>query len=91
MFAVGQSLHRSVCRTRMPASSPGLNDSNWTFCHWISAAYEVLSAAARDEPWNQSALDRVFEAYSGERTVSGLRSRISTASASFTGLSGYRS
>jgi hypothetical protein len=63
MFAVGQSLHRSVCRTRMPASSPGLNDWTWTFCHWISAAYEVPSAAARDEPWDQSALDRVFEAY----------------------------
>jgi len=30
---------------------------------WISEAYEALSAAARDEPWDQSALDRVFEAY----------------------------
>jgi hypothetical protein len=30
---------------------------------WISAVYEVLSAAAGDEPWDQSALDRVFEAY----------------------------
>jgi hypothetical protein len=31
--------------------------------NWISAVYEGLSAAARDEPWDQSALDRVFEAY----------------------------
>jgi hypothetical protein len=30
---------------------------------WISAVYEALRAAARDEPWDQSALDRVFEAY----------------------------
>ncbi|MEB4212192.1 sulfotransferase family protein [Mycobacterium sp. 94-17] len=30
---------------------------------WNSVAYEALSAAARDEPWDQAALDRVFEAY----------------------------
>jgi hypothetical protein len=30
---------------------------------WISTVYEALCAAARDEPWDQSALDRVFEAY----------------------------
>ncbi len=30
---------------------------------WMSAVYEALGAAARDEPWDQSALDRVFEAY----------------------------
>ncbi len=30
---------------------------------WISAVYEALRAAARDEPWDRSALDRVFEAY----------------------------
>jgi hypothetical protein len=30
---------------------------------WISAVYEELRAAARDEPWDGSALDRVFEAY----------------------------
>ncbi|MGA9494055.1 MAG: sulfotransferase family protein, partial [Mycobacterium sp.] len=30
---------------------------------WISAVYEALHAAARDEPWDESALDRVFEAY----------------------------
>jgi hypothetical protein len=30
---------------------------------WNSAVYETLHAAARDEPWDQSALDRVFDAY----------------------------
>jgi hypothetical protein len=30
---------------------------------WVSAAYEALGAAARDEPWDQSALDRVYESY----------------------------
>src|SRR3954471_19840696 len=30
---------------------------------WFSAVYETLRAAARDEPWDGSALDRVFEAY----------------------------
>jgi len=30
---------------------------------WMSVAYETLRAAARDEPWDGSALDRVFEAY----------------------------
>jgi hypothetical protein len=30
---------------------------------WMSAVYEALGAAARDEPWDASALDRVFEAY----------------------------
>ncbi|WP_082973725.1 sulfotransferase family protein [Mycobacterium sp. E2327] len=30
---------------------------------WISATYEALSAAARDDPLDQSALDRVFETY----------------------------
>ena len=30
---------------------------------WISAVYEALHAAARDQPWDESALDRVFEAY----------------------------
>ena len=40
---------------------------------WISVVYETLRAVARDEPWDQSALDRVFEAYRasehGFRTV----------------------
>jgi hypothetical protein len=30
---------------------------------WMSAVYEAMRAAARDEPWDGSALDRVFEAY----------------------------
>ena len=30
---------------------------------WMSVVYETLGAAARDEPWDGSALDRVFEAY----------------------------
>ncbi|MGV0715198.1 sulfotransferase family protein [Mycolicibacterium sp. XJ662] len=30
---------------------------------WISATYELLRAAARDEPWDQSSLDRIFDAY----------------------------
>jgi hypothetical protein len=30
---------------------------------WMSAVYEALHAAARDEPWDGSVLDRVFEAY----------------------------
>ncbi|MDT5217205.1 MAG: hypothetical protein QOK18_5444 [Mycobacterium sp.] len=30
---------------------------------WISVVYEALRAAARDEPWDGSALDRAFEAY----------------------------
>jgi hypothetical protein len=30
---------------------------------WISAVYGVLQAAARDEPWDTSELDRVYEAY----------------------------
>ena len=31
--------------------------------HWISAVYEILHAGARDEPLDESALDRVFEEY----------------------------
>lgn len=35
---------------------------------WISTVYEALGAAARDEPWDQTVLDGVFEAYrSSER------------------------
>jgi hypothetical protein len=30
---------------------------------WVSAVYETLGAAARDELWDQSRLDRVLEAY----------------------------
>ncbi|BBZ13042.1 hypothetical protein MBRA_32370 [Mycobacterium branderi] len=31
--------------------------------NWISVVYEALCAAARDEAWDESALDRVFDAY----------------------------
>ncbi|MCV7398937.1 sulfotransferase family protein [Mycobacterium fragae] len=30
---------------------------------WMSTVYEVMEKAARDEPWDESVLDRVFEAY----------------------------
>lgn len=30
---------------------------------WLSAVYGELGAAARDEPWDQSVLDRVFDEY----------------------------
>lgn len=30
---------------------------------WIGTVYETLAAAARDEPWDVSALDRVYAAY----------------------------
>jgi hypothetical protein len=57
-------LHRQ--RHRGPVTEPFGTD-------WISAVYETLCAAARDEPWDQPALDRVFEAYRasehGFRTV----------------------
>jgi hypothetical protein len=57
-------LHRQ--RHRGPVTEPFGTD-------WISTVYETLRAAARDEPWDQSALDRVFEAYRssehGFRTV----------------------
>jgi hypothetical protein len=31
---------------------------------WLAVVYEGLLAAARDEPWDTTALDRVFDAYS---------------------------
>lgn len=30
---------------------------------WMSTVYEAMHAAARDEPWDASEMDRVFEAY----------------------------
>lgn len=30
---------------------------------WMSGVYEAVHAAARDKPWDQSALDRIFDAY----------------------------
>jgi len=35
---------------------------------WMGTVYDALAAAARDEPWDQDALDRVYSAYgAGER------------------------
>ena len=31
--------------------------------NWVSVVYQALGAAARDEPWDEAALDRVSEAY----------------------------
>ena len=42
--------------TRGPVTEPFGTD-------WICTVYETLAAAARDEPWDESELDRVFEAY----------------------------
>lgn len=30
---------------------------------WVGTTYEAMSAAARDEPWDREALDRVFDAF----------------------------
>jgi hypothetical protein len=30
---------------------------------WMSTVYEVIHAAARDEPWDAATLDRIYEAY----------------------------
>jgi hypothetical protein len=43
-------------QTRGPATEPFGTD-------WIHTVYGALAAAARDEPWDEGALDRVFEAY----------------------------
>ena len=59
-----QDLHRQ--RHCGPVTEPFGTD-------WISTVYDSLSAAARDESWDGSALDRVFQAYraseDGFRTV----------------------
>ena len=47
-------LHRQ--RHRGPVAEPFGKD-------WISVVYETACAAAQDEPWDGSALDRVFDAY----------------------------
>ena len=41
---------------RGPATEPFGTD-------WVTTVYDTLAAAARDEPWDQSALDRVYQAY----------------------------
>ena len=56
--AIEEFLTQDLQRQRHcgPATEPFGTD-------WNFAVYEALRAAARDEPWDQSALDRVFEAY----------------------------
>jgi hypothetical protein len=36
---------------------------------WMATVYEASRAAARDEPWEASELDRVFEAYGADDTI----------------------
>jgi hypothetical protein len=49
-----KDLHRN--RDYGPVAEPFGTD-------WVSTVYEAAQAAARDEPWEESALDRVYEAY----------------------------
>ena len=49
-------------RKRGPVTDPFGRD-------WISPVYETLGAAARDEPWDESLLDRVFESYRASELV----------------------
>ena len=77
-----QGLHRQRCCG--PVTEPFGTD-------WISAVYEALGAASRDEPWDASVLDRVFEAYRASENGSERCSRISTASIRLTGSPGRAS
>jgi hypothetical protein len=43
-------------RTRGPVTEPFGTD-------WIGTVYETLAAAARDQPWDEAALNRVYDAY----------------------------
>lgn len=43
-------------RNRGPITEPFGTD-------WVGTVYDALAAAARDEPWDESELDRVFQAY----------------------------
>ena len=56
--AIEECLQRELRRQRYcgPVTEPFATD-------WFSPAYEALGAAARDEPWDGSALDRVYEVY----------------------------
>jgi len=56
--AVEEFLDHGLRRQREcgPVSEPFGTD-------WLSVSYEALRAAARDEPWDASVLDRVFEEY----------------------------
>ncbi|MGE2818060.1 sulfotransferase family protein [Mycobacterium heidelbergense] len=56
--AIEEFLHRDLHRQRHsgPVVEPFGTD-------WICTVYRTLNAAACDKPWDESALDRVFEAY----------------------------
>lgn len=49
-----RDLHRN--RDYGPVTEPFGTD-------WVSAVYQAAQAAARDEPWQESALNRVYDAY----------------------------
>lgn len=56
--AVGEFLAHDLRHQRQtgPVAEPFGTD-------WLTVAYDALRAAAGDEPWDESALDRVFEEY----------------------------
>ncbi|HTQ19160.1 sulfotransferase family protein [Mycobacterium sp.] len=56
--AIGEFLKTDLRRQRFVGPVAELFGSDW-----ISTVYEALCALARDEPWDQSVLDRVFGAY----------------------------
>jgi len=56
--AIDEFLSPTLRNHRNPDPVAELFDADW-----IPAAYKALSAAARDEPLDRAALDRVFEAY----------------------------
>lgn len=56
--AIEEFLKTDLRRQRYDGPVTELFGSDWT-----STVYEALCALARDESWDQSALDRVFEAY----------------------------
>lgn len=56
--AVDEFVDQGLRHQRQPDLVP-----NYFGADWISAVYEAMSAAARDEAWDESALDQVFGAY----------------------------
>lgn len=67
--AVGEFLDQGLRRQREcgPVIEPFGSD-------WLSVSYQALRAAARDEPWDQAELDRVFREY--QVTEHGFRTAI---------------